>query len=675
MNSKTTGVWFVIAAALLAFIFVFEHYLRPVAAGPALLLPNLRPAVVTSVQVFPAGAQEISADRTNGGWVLTKPVSYPAQAAAIEALLDALQTLTPAKISAAELRENKNSETEFGFENPQAMLAIAAGSQSWQLKVGNKTAPGDQVYLRVVGTDGAFVADAGWLNLIPHAADEWRDTSLVNAGPGGFDWIVLTNNTKGIAIELRRDPTNHLWRMIRPLPARADAGHITDALQQLASASVTRFITDDPKADLAAFGLQPADLDLWLGRGTNLVAAVHVGKSPTNDATQVYAQREDWNAVFTTAREPLAPWRGVWNDFRDSRLFELTAPVAEIEVRGENNFILREHGSNDWQIAGEKFPADAGSIQQFIKTLAGLRIAEFAGDAVTAHDLAAYGLAAPQSRIILRSKAGDTNAVIAELDFGAVQTNDIFVLRPDENCIYAIPWQDFHRAFPEGDWQFRDRNIWNFNVNDVAQITIHQDGKTRQIVRNGPDKWSLAPGSQGFIEGKYIEQSAERFGQLAAVVWIGRNLPESDMTTMGFKPEGLQITARLKNGNTFTVAFGAPTVAFGAHDNGALAAVTLDGERWAFEFPPVLYQFVLSYLTIPAKRPVICNPVSGANAACASAGPAVPRWPRRSRWCARSSGSTAWACRIFCSGGWWKPCATTAWSLNFPGCASASFTG
>ena len=87
MNSKTTGIWFVIAAALFAFIFVFEHYLRPVVAGPTPLLPYLRPAAVTSVQVFQAGALEIRADRTNGVWFLTRPVSYPAQTAAIGALL------------------------------------------------------------------------------------------------------------------------------------------------------------------------------------------------------------------------------------------------------------------------------------------------------------------------------------------------------------------------------------------------------------------------------------------------------------------------------------------------------------------------------------------------------------------------------------------------------------
>ena len=103
MNSKTTSIWFVIAAALLAFIFVFEHYLRPAVAGPEPLLPNLRPAAVTGVRVFPSDALEISAVRTNGGWVLASPVSYPAQAAAIEALLDALQKLTPTKISAAPL--------------------------------------------------------------------------------------------------------------------------------------------------------------------------------------------------------------------------------------------------------------------------------------------------------------------------------------------------------------------------------------------------------------------------------------------------------------------------------------------------------------------------------------------------------------------------------------------
>jgi len=595
MNSKTTGIWFVIAAALFAFILFWEHHLRGPAPN-ANILPELKPSTVTSIEIFPAGALEISAARTNGNWQLTRPVGYPAQTAAIETLLDALQKLVPAtRISAAELREHRTTEAEFGFDNPQFSISVEAGDHGWQLTVGNKTAPGDQVFLRVVGTDGAFVTDAGWLGFIPRSANDWRDTALVDTG-NTCDRIVLTNNTKAIAIELQCDATNHLWRMLRPLQARADGERITEALQKLYAAQVSQFLTDDPKADLTAFGSQPADLDLWLDRGTNFVAALHVGKTLTNDATQVFARRDGWNTIFTTAKDPLSPWYGQVNNFRDPRLLELTAPVAEIELHGQNSYTLQRRGSNDWVVAGEKFPADAENVQQFIKLLAGFRVAEFVKDVVTRPDLQAYGLATPTNQIILRSAVGDTNAVIAQLLFGATQTNEIFVRRADEDFIYGLSLDDFKRL-PEYGWEFRDRRIWDFDGTNVAAIILHQSGKTRQIIRNGLNQWSLAPGSQGIITPPALEETAYRLGQLTAAGWVGRNITEPEK--YGLNTNNLQITIELKNGQQRTVDFGLEL----PRAQTALAAVTLGGERWAFVFPPVLYQFVLSYLTIPANVP------------------------------------------------------------------------
>lgn len=597
MNSKTTGIWFVIAAALFAFIFIFNHYFRTVVAGPAPLLPDLRPAAVTSVQVFPAGALEIRADRATNGWMLAKPVAYPAQAAAIEALLDALQKLAPVRISAAELRQQTNSEADLGFDNPQARLVITAGGQSRQLIVGGRTAPGDQVYLRVVGMDGVAVADAAWLNLVPRAGDQWRDTALVNAGQSQFDWIVVTNNVRGTVIELRCDPTNHLWHMIRPLQARADADHITEALQRLEAAAATRFVTDNSNADFTAFGLQPADLDLWFGRGDRLTAAVHVGRSPTNDATQVYARRDGWDTVLLAPRDSLAPWRGTVNDFRDTRLFELTAPVAEIELRGTNQFILRQAaGTTNWSIAGEKFPADTATVQLFIKRLAALRISRFVNDVVTAPDLPAYGLDAPRREIILRAKAGDTNSVIADLQFGLARTNEVFARCGGEDSIYAISAEEF-ALLQDAAWEFRDRLIWDFKPDDVAQITIHQGDRIRQITQNSPGKWSLTAGS-GVIEDKYIEQAVQMAHDLAAISWVPR---EYSGPEYGFGTNSLQIAFELKSGEKHAVDFGAAVDL--PQGRSALASVTLEGERWVFLFPPALYQLVLSYLTIPSNVP------------------------------------------------------------------------
>ncbi|HEX5397603.1 MAG TPA: DUF4340 domain-containing protein [Verrucomicrobiae bacterium] len=600
MNSKTTGIWFVIAAALFAFILIFEHFLRHEAAGPTPLLPNFRPADVTRVQVYPPppNALEINASRTNGSWLLTEPVVYPAQSTAVEALLDAIKKLAPERLDPAEFRQQTNSEQSLGFENPQARIVIAAGDQNLQLVVGNLTAPGDQVYLRVVGREGVFVADAGWLRLIPRTADAWRDTALVDAGQAQFDWIVLTNNVKGVTIELRCDPTNHLWRMIRPLQSRADADHITDALQQLETASVTRFVTDDTNADLAAFGLQPSDLDLWLGRGTNMVTAIHVGKSATNDTTMVYAQREGWSAIFLARRDALAPWRGTVNDFRDTRLFELTAPVAEIEVNegDTNHFVLREPpGTTNWSLASEKYPVDTEYVQSFIKALAGLRISDFVQAVATAPDLPAYGLDKPRREIVLRSRAGDTNAVIADLQFGLAQTNKVFVRCAGEDFVYAIPELDYNRL-PDAAWQFRDRQIWNFKGDDVTQITIHQNGRTRQIVQNSPGKWSLAPGSSGIIEDKNIEQAVELFQQFGSDGWLPPRFVTPDF---GFDTNSLQITFELKNGDKNTVEFGGQSPQLKT----ALAAVTLDGKQWCFLSPPAPFQIALSYLTIPSNVP------------------------------------------------------------------------
>ncbi len=598
MNTKTTAIWFTLAAALFAVIVVLQHFLRPATPESSRLLPELRPPDVTSVQVIPSGALEIRADRTNGFWLLTKPVAYPAQSAAIEALLGALQELTPAtRISAAELHNHHNADSEFGFETPRISLVIDSGDQRRQLLVGNLTPPGDQVFLRVVGVDGAFVADADWLKFIPQSVNVWRDTALVAASHSDLDWIVLTNGTK--AIELRRDPTNRLWRLIRPFPARADSERITDALQHLLSTRATQFVTDDAKVDLSAFGLQPAELDLWLGHGTNITSALHVGNSPTNDPAEVYVQRNGWPVIVTTARDLLLPWRGSVNDFRDSHLLEVTVPVAEIAVQGQTAFTLQRQGSNQWQIVGEKFPGDAENVQEFIKFLAGLRLTEFVKDVVTAPDLPAYGLAPPSRRIVLRSAAGNTNAVIAEMLFGATQTNEVFVKRADEDFIYGVATAELSRMPEfESGWEFRDRRIWNFNENDVSQITLHQDGKTRGMIHNGPNKWSLAPGSQGIISPPAIEETAHRFGELTAAYWLGRNITELDKN-YGLNTNNMEITFELKNGEKRTVDFGVEVPS--AHTT--LAAVTLDGERWAFIFPPVLYQFVSTYLTIPANAP------------------------------------------------------------------------
>jgi hypothetical protein len=593
MKSKTTALWFVLAAALAAAIWFSQKFLQPAAPVAGNLLSGLHAADLTGIQISPAGAREIEAVRSNRVWQLQKPIAYPAQAAAIAALAGALEKLAPAtRLTAAEMRAHNNAEADFGFENPQFRLEVFAGEQSWHLLVGNKTAPGDQVFIRVVGLDGAFVTDAGWLQWLPRTADEWRDTALVDAA-GTTDWIVVTNGAK--VLEFHRDATNRLWRIVRPYPARADGARIAAALQQLQSGRVTQFVADDPR-DLSSYDLQPAELDVWLGHGTNFTAAVHVGKNLADSSSQFYARREGWNAVVAAAGENFAAWRGAVNDFRDPHLLALTAPVAEIEVLGENHFTLQQQGENQWTVAGEKFSADAENVTNFLKLLTGLRVADFVKDFATASDLQGFGLATPARQIILRGPTGDTNRVLAQLLFSTTDTNRVLVKSADEGFVYALRTEDFVRL-PEAGWEFRDRRIWSFSETNVAQVTLRQNGKTRVLVRTGDNKWSLGPGSQGVINPPAVEETLHRLGELTATGWVGHDVTAPEK--YGLNPDNLALTVELKTGEKLSVDFGMEL----PRGQTALASVNFDGSRWVFVFPPVLYQFVVTYLTIPANAP------------------------------------------------------------------------
>ncbi|MBU6411006.1 MAG: DUF4340 domain-containing protein, partial [Verrucomicrobia bacterium] len=520
MNSKTTSIWFVIAAALAGAIFAVHQYLQPPAAGPVLVLPNLSPASVTSIEIHPTNAPEIQANLTNGNWALIQPMVFPAQSAAIEALLDALQRLTAApRISAAELLKHKDADAQYGL-TAAPRLVIESDNQRWQIIVGKKTAPGDAVYLRVVGVPGAFVTDANWLKLIPRSADDWRDRSLAGVMEN-FDSILVTNGIKGLAMAFHRDPGTRLWRMTQPLQARADSGHIAELLQRIQQGEIQQFIGVSSTNDLAHLGLQPPNLTLSLA-GAGLPVVFQLGNALTNDASRIYGERVGLDTVFTTVAATFAPWYGAVNSFRDTNLLELTAPVAEIEMRGPgtNHFVLRREGTNDWKIPGYAFPVDAANVELLIRTLASLHIADFVKDAVTPADLPAYGLDKPSREIILRPATGGSNNVIANVELGTNQNNEVYVRRPRENFIYGITMEDYNRL-PEQAWEFRSRRIWNFNVNDVTQVLLDEAGRKRRILHGGPGKWDLAADSTGILDENGTDQAVQELAHLTAVGWAG----------------------------------------------------------------------------------------------------------------------------------------------------------
>ena len=599
MNSKSTWVWITLAAVLGAAIFGVEKFGRKPVPELVALVPGLRADKVTSVQFTPAGQLEIRANRTNGTWKLAKPISYPAQAASIEALLKALEKLAPAHtISGAEVRQRKNSDAEFGFD-ARTTLTLMTGDESRQLRLGSRTAPGDQFYVQVVGSDGVAVVDAQLLKLLPSKLDDWRDTGLIDLRGLMFDRIIVSNATA--VIELQRDATNLLWRLTRPMVARADNFRLADSIQKLHGTRVKGFVTDDAKNDSDSFGFQNAELELTLVNGTNVLAGVQLGKSPTNDSSLVFARRSGFDSVVTVERQAIEPWLAAVNQFRDPHLVTLLKPVGEFEVRDKVPFVLQRSSTNSWRLVDSDMPVDSVFMGELLLTLTTNRITQFK-DSITEADLSNYGLAKPVRQIVLRSTTetnavGVSNSVLAELSFGEVKDGTVFVRRSDENSVYAIGIEDYAKLAVSA-WQLRQRAIWRFSVNDVVRVVVQQGELKTDLRHTGTNAWAFGAGSQGIINNGAVEETIYRLGLVDASAWVGRGDEDTPIYGFGGTNTNMIVSVELKNGTKHEVEFGGKSA-----DDYPYAKVTIEGKPWFFEFPIVAYEYIKFALPLPAAKP------------------------------------------------------------------------
>jgi hypothetical protein len=592
MSSKNTWLWLTAAAALFAFIFLFDRFRPHPPTGPFYLLPDLEVNTVRTVQIWPVGKTAyLRVERTNHIWHLVAPVAYAAQNTNVDNLLMELKNLTvDRRIPEREFRRNARVAADYGIDPPQLSLTLNTGPQ---ILFGHRTAPGDQVFVRIPGIEGVAIVDSDILNFFPTNANDWRDVMLANAAGKAFDEIVVTNTTRSqSSFVLQRDPTNRLWSMTVPLNVRADSEKVDNAVQQLQKLRVHDFVSDEPKADLESLGLQPPAVTLALRKGSNSVLVLDFGRELTNSPGLIYARRRDQTAVVTLSTNILSQWNTSYEVFRDRHLLTMLGPIDSIRIIGKDEFTLQWQTNNSWRLLNQNFPVDETMATRLARTLSELQVAEFKQDSVTATDLPGYGLEKPALQFFI-SWAPSVTATNppTQLDFGTSTNGQEFACRIGERSVYGIAPADY-AALPSASWEMRDRHIWNFDVNDVVRLVIQQDGKTREIIHNGTNGWRLAEGSNGTINDSAIENTMQQLAHLTAFAWVDRGADK--LAGYGIDAKSYQLIIELKNGEKRSFQMGKET-----RLGSAYACVVLDGEPWIFEFPPDVFSPMLYCLTIP----------------------------------------------------------------------------
>ncbi len=608
MNRNSTRILVLLAVGLFAFIFFVERHTTDTQRNAELvnlLFPEFVPAETTGVDIHIGTNAPLKLERVDGAWRFRSPFSYAAQQVGPDRLLTALSELRrPTHLTAQEVLAQTNGLGAFGFTPPWASAVFHQAKRALELRFGSRTLLGNQVYLQVVGQDGLYAVDAEFLKNLPASVNAWRDAALLNLDGVPFDRLEVRPRTNGF--EVTRNLTNQFWQMTRPLLTRADKAKLEYLLQQLRLTRVSQFVTDDPRADLEPYGLQPPERELVFGQGTNDLVVLQIGKSPANDTNFVFLRRLSNTNVVLAPRVAIDPWLASFRDFCDRRLMVFTQDaVARVEVRADEPFALDRGTNGVWRIVEPySAPADSVLTLELLANLAEMEFLEFEREVVT--DFTPYGLAPPRRQFLLKSAAvlpggAATNILLAQLDLGNPSGHKVFARRSLENSVVTA--LDNGRL-PRTASELRDRHIWDVSTNQIASITIRQGGQVRKLIRTGPSQWTHAPGSEGIINGYALEEASFRLGQLRAETWVAQG--EDQLVRYGIPAADHQVTIDLlptEKPQMLTVRFGRK-----APSRRTYASVQFPGQPAPviFECPSSIYEFVEGNLT--AVRPPSASP-------------------------------------------------------------------
>ena len=578
MIRKSTWWLMSLAALAVAYTLIFEVDRKAPTPEMPEFLPDFSERDITGISIAYNGTNALKLVRLPERWQLVAPVHYPASPLGPMSLLDRIGKLRP-------LGHRDLDSTEFGFNPPRVVIRLDSENPV-ELQLGDLSPLNDKVYARVPGRSGIFILSKDILDVLPPTPHFWRDSGLFHLGKQRLEIDTVSIRAGPRNMVLTQNPTNQTWRVTLPAPVkRGNRARIEELLIKLWNWPVVEFVTDDPKADLEPYGLHSPGVELVLGRGTNRLAAIQFGNSPTNQPGLVYARLLNHTNVVVVEKPWLENLRApVW-DFCDHRLVNDFSPdlLARIEIQSGEPFTLQQSTNGTWRISQPTpLPADEDLVLDLLVQLRTMRAANLEREVVG--DYAEFGLDQPTAQYTLRATGG-TNAILSQLSFGAPKGDAgalVYVRRQDEDSVYSVAASDRQRL-PSYAYQLRNRRLWMFRHEEVSKLTVTVGESSTVLLRNDSGEWTRAGKPLTVNDLQSIPTALSVLGRLQAAHWTARGADKLKQYDI-LKQEKSITLELIHDGKTMTrkVQFGRLSPRGNPY---AFATDPLDPEPVIFEFP------------------------------------------------------------------------------------------
>lgn len=330
------------------------------------------------------------------GWVLVRPVRYPADSFAVEALLKKLFPLEVENVY--DLPPQKLDS--YGLRNPRAAIRAAyVDLPPDSLSVGGLTPNAAYTYVRSGSERKAgLLSDRTARGYLLKSTPELRDSRLLPANENRVTRILLLADGRD-HVELQKGEQG-AWRVVKPYPGRADPGKTREYLASLVHMTVQEFIGEEGAGE-AAYGLKTPRAGVVVETEAGETLGYSIGNAvPEKDL--FYAAIHGRPNLFGVSARYLYALQ--WPDIA----FRQTAPISFGLAQVSTVTVRSGSESREFRLS----PPDSTLEPETLDVLGSWVLMRAEGFAeATARALHAYGLDAPAGELVWKQGA-DTLAVV-----------------------------------------------------------------------------------------------------------------------------------------------------------------------------------------------------------------------------------------------------------------------
>jgi hypothetical protein len=447
VNPRTTGILFLVAAALAAFVYFYEirgeEGRREAEEAEKRLFTGFDADGVEAIALTTTDGTSLRAERREGGWEIVAPIVFPGDAFAFDAMASAL-----AQITSETAIEDPQGPSVYGLDADEREVRFWVGGEERALRVGDKTPLGGNSYVSVVGESGVYTVPTYRVNSFAKAFDDLRDKRVLD-----FDREAVTRieaSWPDGRVVLERGDAG--WRLVLPVTGPADEEVVGRLLSDLSFLRASGF-EDEPQPDektgldrpafaVRLSGPAPAEgeeaLDVALAIGSRSDEGTRFARGAR---TTLYRISEDSLEDFPT---DVSAYR-----FKQLAKFE-ASDAKRLEIlfhatAGESIEIIAERSEFGWTSWPESFAP--GKVAALVGALSNLRARRIVAESMGNEELEGVGLS--PARAIFRvlgaapegAEAGEAPR-LAEVRLGVLRGHDgIFAQREGDDTVYLLDYE------------------------------------------------------------------------------------------------------------------------------------------------------------------------------------------------------------------------------------------